>query len=152
MTVTLAKTALEVDEMSPTDAWDALAAEPNALLVDVRSEPEWRIAGRPDLEEIGRRVAFVEWQVWPTMAPNLGFLSDLEQQLGDEMPRRIFFLCKAGPRSAAAALEFSRQMRARGVNLHCTNIADGFEGERDANGQRSRLTGWKAAGLPWCQD
>ena len=31
------------------------------------------------------------------------------------------------------------------------NIAEGFEGNKDAQGHRSTVGGWKAAGLPWVQ-
>ena len=67
-------------------------------------------------------------------------------------PPHLFFMCRAGPRAVTAAQEFSRQMRTRGVQLHCTNILHGFEGEKDENGQRGRLNGWKVEGLPWFQD
>ncbi len=135
MTITLMNTHCIVDELSPDDSWRALQATEDAVLVDVRSSPEWSIAGRPDLSGIGRKILFVEWQIWPRKTPNLGFISDLLDDLGDQMPSRLFFLCRAGPRSAAAALEFSRQMQARGQSVHISNIASGFEGEKDENGQ-----------------
>ncbi|MBK8336391.1 MAG: rhodanese-like domain-containing protein, partial [Sterolibacteriaceae bacterium] len=31
------------------------------------------------------------------------------------------------------------------------NVLEGFEGDRDANGQRNRVGGWRHAGLPWQQ-
>ena len=31
------------------------------------------------------------------------------------------------------------------------NVFDGFEGPPDASGQRGKVDGWKAAGLPWAQ-
>lgn len=138
-----------VDETTPEDAWNSLATDEGAVLVDVRSRPEWSFSGMPDLAELGREVWTVEWQTWPDMTPNLGFLSDLEQQMGDQVPPRMFFMCRAGPRSIAAATATAKQLHARGINVHITNIAEGFEGEKDANGQRGTVTGWKAAGLPW---
>lgn len=140
-----------VDEATPEDAWNMLTIDEDAVLVDVRSRPEWAFSGMPDLSEIGREVWPIEWQVWPSMSANLGFLSDLDEQMGTRPPRRLFFLCRTGGRSIDAAREVARQMHARGINLHVTNIAEGFEGERDRNGQRGRTTGWKAAGLPWRQ-
>lgn len=140
-----------VDEATPGDAWDVLASDENAVLVDVRSRPEWSFSGMPDLAEIGREVWTVEWQTWPDMAPNLGFLSDLETQMGDQVPSRMFFMCRAGPRGLAAARAAAKQMHARGVNVHITNVVEGFEGAQNENGQRGTLNGWKAAGLPWRQ-
>ena len=31
------------------------------------------------------------------------------------------------------------------------NVAQGFEGDKDAQGHRGSIGGWKAAGLPWVQ-
>lgn len=140
-----------VDETTPEEAWNALSADPGAVLVDVRSRPEWQFSGMPDLAGIGREVWTVEWQTWPDMAPNLGFLSDLDRQMGDQAPRRMFFMCRAGPRSLDAARATAKQLHERGVDVHLTNIAEGFEGAKDENGQRGRVSGWKAAGLPWRQ-
>lgn len=138
-----------VDEASPEDAWNALTIDEHAVLVDVRSRPEWSFSGMPDLSEIGRAVLTVEWQSWPEMSPNLGFLSDLQEQMRPTPPQRLFFLCRTGGRSIAAAREVARQLHRRGINLHITNIVEGFEGEKDANGQRGHINGWKASGLPW---
>lgn len=140
-----------VDETTPEDAWNALAVDEHAVLVDVRARPEWSFCGMPDLADLGREVWTVEWQTWPDMTPNLGFLADLDVQMGDQVPSRMFFLCRAGPRSIAAARATAKQLHARGVNVHITNIAEGFEGTRDESGQRGKLNGWKAAGLPWRQ-
>ena len=142
----------QVDEATPTEAWTALSQIEDAVLVDVRSRPEWNFAGMPDLSTIGRDVWTVEWQTWPEMAPNLGFLSDLTERMGDQLPSRMFFMCRMGSRAAAAARAVAKQMHDRGKNLHITNIAHGFEGDQDANGQRSKTNGWKADGLPWRQN
>lgn len=140
-----------VDEATPEDAWNALAIDDDAVLVDVRSRPEWSFAGMPDLSELGREVWTVEWQTWPDMTQNLGFLTDLDAQMGDEVPSRMFFLCRAGPRSLAAARATAKQLHSRGINVHITNVAEGFEGAQNDSGQRGTLSGWKAAGLPWRQ-
>ena len=31
------------------------------------------------------------------------------------------------------------------------NVAQGFEGDKDAAGQRGHINGWRKAGLPWIQ-
>ena len=138
-----------VDEATPEDAWNALSIDENAVLVDVRSRPEWSFSGMPDLSEIGRPVLTVEWQTWPEMSINLGFLSDLQDQMGPTPPRRLFFMCRNGGRSSMAARETAKQLHRRGINLHVTNITEGFEGDKDPQGQRGHVNGWKAAGLPW---
>ena len=138
-----------VDEATPEDAWNALCIDEHAVLVDVRTRPEWSFAGMPDLSGIGREVLTVEWQTWPEMSTNLGFLSDLQEQMGPTPPQRLFFMCRTGGRSIGAAREAAKQLHRRGINLHITNIIEGFEGEKDAHGQRGHRNGWKAAGLPW---
>ena len=140
-----------VDQSTPEDAWNALSITEGAVLVDVRSRPEWQFCGMPDLSDINREVWAIEWQTWPDMAPNLRFLADIEEQMGHQIPSRVFFMCRAGPRSISAARAFAQQMQARGISLHVTDITEGFEGERNLEGHRARLTGWKAAGLPWRQ-
>ena len=40
----------------------------------------------------------------------------------------------------------------QGVAAHCTNVAEGFEGDLDQGGHRGGLGGWKARGLPWRQN
>ena len=141
----------QVDEVSAREAWDLLRETDGAVLVDVRSRPEWSFAGMADLSSINRDTLTVEWQTWPNMAPNLGFLSDLDTQLGDRQPPRMFFMCRMGGRAAVAAREVARQMHDRGVNLHITNIIGGFEGDHNTDGQRGMINGWKAEGLPWRQ-
>ncbi|HZF36618.1 MAG TPA: rhodanese-like domain-containing protein, partial [Candidatus Angelobacter sp.] len=59
----------------------------------------------------------------------------------------IFFLCRSGARSRAAAMAMTQAGYAR-----CYNIANGFEGNHDAERHRGKAAGWKADGLPWTQD
>jgi len=39
---------------------------------------------------------------------------------------------------------------AAGYN-NCYNVLEGFEGDKDANGHRGNIGGWRKAGLPWIQ-
>ena len=59
----------------------------------------------------------------------------------------VYFLCRSGVRSTAAA----EAARAAGFK-HTYNIADGFEGPPDGRGMRGRVAGWQADGLPWTKD
>ena len=63
-------------DVSATEAWDRLRNDPKAQLLDVRTQAEWNFVGLPDLSSIGRRVHCVEWQGFPTMAPNPGFVAE----------------------------------------------------------------------------
>lgn len=139
-----------VDELSPREAYEALVAEDGAVMVDVRTRAEWAFVGVPDLGATGKPLLGVEWASYPAMAPNAAFVSELAQQTGD-MPRRVFFICRSGARSMSAARAVAEAMYAEGKPVHCTNVAEGFEGDLDREGHRGRWNGWKAAGLPWRQ-
>lgn len=140
-----------VDEVSPPDALDALAEAPDSLFVDVRTSAEWTFTGMPDLSGTGHEVVAVEWASFPGMTRNEGFARDLIERAGGRLPARLFFMCRSGGRSMAAARHVAAEAESRGESIHCTNVAGGFEGDLDAEGHRGRVNGWKAAGLPWRQ-
>ncbi len=129
-------------------AWALLSGDTTARLVDVRTAPEWSFVGRPDLQSIGKSVLPLSWQHYPQMAVDPDFVAKLRTELGDtpgEAP--LLFLCRSGARSKAAAIA----MTAAGYQ-RCYNIVGGFEGDRDTDGHRGKVNGWKVAGLPWLQD
>src|SRR5690606_4756514 len=115
------------------------------LLIDVRSAAEWEFVGRPDPEALDGRIVFASWKTWPGMAPNPRFLEEVAAA-GATGNRPLLLLCRSGQRSRAAAIALT----AAGFGP-CYNIADGFEGAKDAQGHRNTLAGWRAAGLPWVQ-
>jgi rhodanese-related sulfurtransferase len=136
-------------DAEPTEAWRVLAAEPGAALVDVRTAAEWTFVGLPDLQAIGAPLVREEWQTYPSMQINPGFVENVDRALraaGSGPARPVFFLCRSGARSAAAAAA----MTAAGYE-RAYNVAGGFEGNRDEHGHRGSKDGWKAAGLPWVQ-
>ncbi len=134
-----------VENVAPADVWDALLSDPAAALVDVRTEAEWTFVGVPDLSQAGKRVLLIPWQVFPTMAVNADFVEQMADA-GVTPADRIYYLCRSGVRSLAAA----RAALACGF-VHGVNVADGFEGPVNARGHRGQVAGWKAAGLPWRQ-
>ena len=134
-----------VENVPPGKTWEALKTDPNAQLVDVRTDAEWNFVGVPDLAAAGKQAVLLPWQLYPSMQRNTEF----EQQLsaaGFTPEHHIYFLCRSGVRSLAAA----EAARAAGF-LNVYNIADGFEGPPDRAGRRGVTSGWKAAGLPWRQ-
>lgn len=133
-------------DVSVNDAWEMLANEPGAALVDVRTRPEWQFVGVPDLGSVGKRPAFISWQAWPGMEPNEDFVEQVKAA-GHSPELPILFLCRSGARSRAAAMA----MTAAGFR-RCYNVAGGFEGAPDAARHRGTVGGWKAAGLPWVQE
>lgn len=130
-------------------AWDVLASEAAAQLVDVRTIAEWNFVGLPDLSAIAREPHRIEWQSFPAMQVNPDFVADASERLqaaGAGPDTSILFLCRSGARSRAAAVAMTRAGFRKAFN-----IAGGFEGDLDGQGHRGRINGWKAAGLPWRQ-
>ena len=134
-----------VENISPPQVWDALREEPLAQLVDVRTDAEWTYVGLTDLAAAGKQPVLIPWQIFPKMEVNAGFVEQL-RQAGFTPEQHIYFLCRSGVRSLAAA----QAAQAAGFG-HVFNVADGFEGNPDGEGHRGRVAGWKAAGLPWRQ-
>jgi rhodanese-related sulfurtransferase len=134
-----------VENVPPVRVWEALQKDPKAQLVDVRTDAEWNFVGLPDLSPAAKQVVPIQWQVYPTMARNAAFADQLKES-GFTSEHHIYFICRSGQRSLAAA----QAAQAAGFP-HAYNVAEGFEGNVDANGHRGVATGWKAAGLPWRQ-
>ena len=133
-------------DLNPADAWALLAGEESAELIDVRTDAEWVFVGRPDLSALGKQVRFVPWQFFSFFQQNPDFVRQIEAvELSKEQP--LLFVCRSGQRSAVAA----KAMTAAGYGP-CYNVAEGFEGDCDAEGHRGAAGGWKVAGLAWVQD
>jgi rhodanese-related sulfurtransferase len=140
-----------VDELTPPAAHAALAADPSSIMVDVRTRAEWTFTGTPDLSALGKDVLAVEWVSYPAMVPNPRFFEEVLAGAGGKLPGRVFFICRSGARSLAAARAVAAASAARGQRAHCTNVAEGFEGDLDEDGHRGTRNGWKSHGLPWRQ-
>lgn len=141
---------LPVEEVGPLDAWTILSDDTASVLVDVRSAAEWGFVGGPDLSGLGRDAVRIEWQTWPGMSPNPAFAGALMDAVGDDPPT-LLFLCRSGVRSKSAARAVTGAFGSRGVAVRCLNVAEGFEGDLDADGHRGAVNGWKVRGLPWRQ-
>ncbi|WP_150429776.1 rhodanese-like domain-containing protein [Dechloromonas sp. CZR5] len=125
-------------ELTPTEAHALLQLAPGARLVDVRTRAEWDWVGRvPGAVEI-------EWNQYPGGVRNPNFVAELKRQVDPEA--LVLFLCRSGVRSIGAANAAAEV----GYN-NSYNILEGFEGDKDANGHRGNIGGWRKAGLPWIQ-
>jgi rhodanese-related sulfurtransferase len=134
-----------VQNVAPTQTWEALQANENAQLVDVRTDVEWNFIGLPDLSAAGKEPILIPWQVYPAMQRNPSFEDSL-RAAGLTPDQPVYFICRTGGRSMAAA----QAAEAAGFP-NVFNVADGFEGPPDATGHRGTTAGWKAADLPWRQ-
>ena len=133
-------------DITPLQAWKLLGDNPSAVLVDVRTQAEWRFVGVPDLTSLGRDVVFIEWNTIDGHH-NANFVAELKAAVppGGQGDRPVVFLCRSGNRSIGAA----EAATAAGI-APSYNVLDGFEGHLDAQGRRGE-TGWRAIGLPWTQ-
>ena len=48
-------------DITPEQAWKMLSDNPGAVLVDCRTDAEWKFVGVADLSSLGRDVVYVEW-------------------------------------------------------------------------------------------
>lgn len=138
-----------VSDVSVNETWAALQNDASAVLIDVRTQAEWAFVGVPDLSKVDKRVLTIEWQRFPDSQVDPRFAEKLDEalsELGATKQTALFFICRSGARSRAAA----EVMTAAGFE-QCKNVADGFEGPLDTDRHRGNSAGWKAAGLPWAQ-
>ena len=134
-------------DITPLEAWTLLSDNPNAVLVDVRTDAEWRFVGVPDLSSLGRDVVYIEWNT-AGGSRNANFVDSLKERVQPaavDQERPVIFLCRSGNRSIGAA-EVATEL---GITP-AYNVLDGFEGHLDARGHRGE-SGWRAVGLPWKQ-
>lgn len=130
-------------DVTPSEAYAAVTQSEDAVLVDVRTRAEWSYVGVPQVDS-PRDPVLVEWQQYPDGRLNDSFVDEL-RAAGIEDGTPIYFLCRSGVRSIAAA----EAATAAGLGP-AYNVLEGFEGPHDADGHRT-VAGWKVAGLPWKQ-
>ncbi|MES2500317.1 MAG: rhodanese-like domain-containing protein [Pseudomonadota bacterium] len=122
-------------ELTPQETY-FLLQQANAILVDVRSQAELDLVGRvPDATHI-------EWAFYPGMVSNTDFGAQLQAKVAPN--KTVIFMCRTGARSHSAAV-LAQQI---GYS-HAFNMLEGFEGEANAQKQRTLVNGWKQANLPW---
>lgn len=122
----------------PSETHALMHSLAEAKLVDVRTRAEAHWVGKVPGSIL------VEWNTWPGGNRNLDFVSEIEALIGKDSI--IMLLCRSGVRSHHAAIALTRIGYSRAYN-----VLQGFEGDKDPNGQRNKLGGWRAAGLPWTQ-
>src|SRR5215203_3492023 len=90
-------------DISPKQAWEILAQEPGAVLVDVRTRAEWAFVGIPDLGNLGKKTVLLSWQDYPQMAIDPDFAAKLKAEIS-EATGPVLFICRSGARSRSAAI------------------------------------------------
>lgn len=124
--------------VTPEEA-HALLQAGAVTMIDVRTEAEQHYVGAvPGVDGI-------EWNRFPDGQRNPDFLTELGKLVPKDRP--VMFLCRSGVRSHGAA-----DAATKAGWQEAYNILEGFEGDKDAEGHRSTLGGWRKAGLPWVQN
>ena len=112
---------------------DYVKNNPKCILLDVRTEEEWNVDGKPDGEKIALKTHFITIQ-FADKTFNQNFIEDFKK-LNIEKDHEILAMCMGGVRSQAAAELLTKE------GYKCVNISDGFLGN-------SENSGWKKSGLP----
>ena len=99
----------------------------NTVLLDVRTEDEWKTIGKPDTKDLGIKSFFI------TISQDTSFLDEVKQNINKD--NQVLVMCAAGGRSIIAA----NLLASEGYKTF--NVSDGFSG----NGEDP---GWKNLGLP----
>lgn len=126
--------------LSPKEAFALLQADPQALLIDVRSEIEFLFVGHP----VG--AIHVSWNDGPDWDINPHFVGEVKKLAGHGGERPVVLICRSGNRSEAAG---NALIEAGFSNVF--NVSHGFEGELDDSHHRNAVNGWRFDGLPWQQ-
>lgn len=126
--------------VTPQEAHAWVVADPNVMIVDVRTNAERDWIGKVQVNE-GQH-AWVQWNLYPGGVRNAEFLTQLKDIASPD--RVLLFLCRSGVRSRHAAA-----LAAENGYRYSFDVLEGFEGDKDAHGHRKTVNGWCHAGLPW---
>ncbi|MCH9805726.1 rhodanese-like domain-containing protein [bacterium] len=119
-----------IKQITCETAWQMLLDNEETILVDVRTETEWRTVGIPDTSQTGRAARFVSWTDEHATA-NPYFADRTTEGLDPDTP--ILLLCRSGVRSNAAA-----ELLVSMGYTQAINVIGGFESPQDP------AAGWKA--------
>lgn len=126
--------------LTPKEAYEFLQNNPDALLIDVRSEIEFLFVGHP----VG--AIHVSWNDGPDWEVNPHFVGEVRKLAGNGGERPVLLICRSGNRSVVAG----EALLAAGFT-HVCNVLHGFEGDLDEKHHRNSVSGWRFDGLPWQQ-
>ena len=129
-----------MQHLDPRAAFTFLQENPQAVLVDCRTEIEHMYVGHP----VGAE--HVAWQEAPDWEIDPDFAAKVKRVVKGDVERPVLLICRSGHRSihAGDALE------AAGFT-NVINVLEGFEGPLDDDFHRGTLGGWRFRGLPWQQ-
>ena len=116
-----------VKQIKSSEIKEFIKSNPKTVLLDVRTEDEWKRVGKPDTKDLGIKSFFI------TISQDPSLLDNVKQSI--DKKDHVLVMCAAGGRSIVAANLLSNE------GYNALNVSDGFSG----NGQDP---GWKNLGLP----
>jgi rhodanese-related sulfurtransferase len=124
--------------LTPKEAHDFMHKNPDAVLIDCRSEMEFLFVGHP----VGAH--HVAWNELPDWEINQHFVGQVKKI--SSINRPVVLICRSGNRSVDAG----EALEASGFS-DVYNVLEGFEGHLDDDHHRGTEGGWRFDGLPWEQ-
>lgn len=129
-----------MQHLDPSAAHALLQQQPEAVLIDCRTEIEHMYVGHP----VGAE--HVAWQEGPDWEIDPAFPDKVKRVVKGDLTRPVLLICRSGQRSVDAA----EALEAAGFSA-VINVLEGFEGPLDEDFHRGTLGGWRHRGLPWQQ-
>ncbi|MBS1145614.1 MAG: rhodanese-like protein [Proteobacteria bacterium] len=129
-----------MQHLDPLAAHTLLQENPEAVLVDCRTEIEHMYVGHPAGAE------HVAWQEGPDWEIDPEFADKVKRLVRNQLDRPVLIICRSGHRS----LHAGDALEAAGFS-NVINVLEGFEGPLDEHFHRGTLGGWRFRGLPWYQ-
>jgi len=126
--------------LDPLAAYALLQANPEAVLVDCRTEIEFMYVGHPAGAE------HVAWQEGPDWEIDPEFADKVKRLVRNKLDRPVMIICRSGQRSIHAGDALQTAGFSPGIKL-----PEGFEGPLDGHYHRGTMVGWRSRGLPWFQ-
>ena len=116
-----------IKQIKSSDIKKFIEANPNSVLLDVRTEDEWNTVGKPDTKILGIKTHFI------TISQEPSFLETVKKNV--DKKDQVLVMCAAGGRSIIAANLLAKE------GYSALNVSDGFSGN-------DQDPGWKNLGLP----
>ena len=153
-------TALAYEDIIPQVAFDLATHDPNAYILDVRTEAEWQWVGHPGPNKLGvadpkkleegagllNEVVNISYEIEKGggLVFNEKFIKHVNKAFRDKPNAILITICRSGVRSALAAAALDKA----GYEGRVYNTTSGFEGSADPRGYRT-VGGWVKDGLPY---
>lgn len=129
-----------MQHLDPLAAYALLQHNPDAVLLDCRTEIEHMYVGHPAGAEHVAWQEGLDWEIDPA------FADKVRRLVKGDLSRPVLIICRSGTRSLDAGLA----LEAAGFT-QVINVLEGFEGPLDDDFHRGTLGGWRFRGLPWQQ-